>query len=176
MLISLPWQVALTQTQTHWNMWHNTYRWTEGLREINSKEGSDLVLILLLGCSEVASGTLWGNQGNWHRVGRSALSHRLVKIKPEKEADVEVETGEQREINLSQTSYTSITSMCKQKYSINRQTQSADWARPLAASHILSSLKHQPSVHPGRTWCDLGGRWIRGCWIRITLRWAGHKL
>lgn len=112
-------------------MWHDTYMWPERARDINSKEGSGsvLLLLLLLGCSEVASGTLWGNQGNWHRVGRSALSHRLVKIEPEKEADVDVETGEQRDIHLSQTSHTSITSMHKQKYSINHPTQTADWAR-----------------------------------------------
>lgn len=53
--------------------------------------------LLLLGCSEVASGTFSGNHGNWHRVGRSELSHHLLKIDRERERERHVHAAEVEE-------------------------------------------------------------------------------
>lgn len=63
----------------HLNVDTNSNNLKEGFRKVDS-------IFVLPGCSEVASGTFRGNQGNWHRLGRSELSHHLVKIDPEKEA------------------------------------------------------------------------------------------
>ncbi len=70
---------------------YKTYIITQIVRAVNSDKGSASELnstLLLLSCSEVAYGTFSGNQGNWHRVGRSELSHHRVKIDSGRTTDV----------------------------------------------------------------------------------------